>query len=96
MRYIVDIDETICTKEKDQHYSQSIPYHDRIQKINDLYDQGHEIWYWTARGMATGVDHYELTLSQLYTWGCRYHQLKMGKPSYDVWVDDKASWIFDQ
>jgi len=23
-----------------------------------------------------------------------YHQLWMCKPSYDVWVDDKAQWLF--
>lgn len=96
MRYIVDIDETICTKKPNDHYSQSVPYLDRIQKINDLYDNGNEIWYWTARGMSSGLDYYDLTISQLKKWNCKYNKIMMGKPSYDVWIDDKANWIFDK
>jgi hypothetical protein len=62
----------------------------RIQQINDLYDQGHTVIYWTARGGNSGLDWSELTKSQLQEWGCKYHQLSMGKPVYDVWIDDRA------
>jgi hypothetical protein len=55
-----------------------------------LYDEGHTIIYWTARGATTGLDWSELTKTQLDFWGCKYHELRMGKPMYDVWVDDKA------
>jgi len=93
MIYIVDIDNTICSN-KNSDYHNSIPYMDRIAKINHLYDSGHTIIYWTARGGSTGINWSEVTASQLKEWGCKYHELKMNKPSYDVWVDDKADWIF--
>jgi hypothetical protein len=89
MIYYVDVDGTICTNtEGDYHHAQ--PYMDRIHALNQLYDRGHEIHYWTARGSASGKDWTELTHNQLTDWGCRYSTLKLGKPSYDVWIDDKA------
>lgn len=94
MKYIVDIDGTICTQEKSGMYHLAQPYQSRIEQINTLYKQGHHVIYWTARGMSSGLDHYDLTQQQLNEWGCLYHELHMNKPSYDVWVDDKADWIF--
>lgn len=32
----------------------------------------------------------KLTKKQLKTWGVKYHKLLMCKPSYDLFVDDKA------
>ena len=34
-------------------YSQAQPYTKRIQKINTLYEEGHTIVYWIARGTLT-------------------------------------------
>lgn len=94
MIYIVDIDNTICSTGRDHlgnhDYEKSTPLHDRISYINSLWDEGHVIHYWTARGSSSGVDWLELTKSQLNDWGCKYHTVKCGKPSYDVWIDDKA------
>lgn len=87
--YIVDIDNTIC-KTRGNDYITSTPYLDRIEKINSLYDQGNTIIYWTARGGTSGLDWTELTNRQLVSWGCKYHEIRMRKPSYDIWVDDKA------
>lgn len=95
MRYIVDIDNTICYQDFPSNYPNSIPYLDRIAKVNKLFDEGHEIIYWTARGMVSGKDWRDLTLKQLSEWGCKYHELWMKKPAYDVWIDDKAHWIFE-
>ena len=89
MIYIIDIDNTIC-KTSNSDYQNSIPIHDRIEKVNSLYDQGHTVIYWTARGMNSGTDHTELTTNQLKLWKCKYTELRMFKPRYDVWVDDKA------
>ena len=33
---------------------------------------------------------YSLTLKQLNKWGLKFHKLLMGKPSYDIIIDDKA------
>lgn len=87
--YIVDIDNTICHTENSQ-YSLSRPFMDRIAKINELYNQGNRIIYWTARGGNSGIDWSEFTKTQLDSWGCCYHELRLGKPVYDIWVDDKA------
>ena len=41
---------------------------------------------------------YEQTFKQLKSWGVLFHELLMGKPSYDILIDDKSfnydeSWI---
>jgi len=94
MKYIVDIDGTICSQQRNGEYHLAQPYQERIAQINQLYDSGHHVVYWTARGMNTGVDYFLLTQQQLAKWNCKYHELRMQKPTYDVWIDDKAKWIF--
>ena len=93
MIYMVDIDQTICMTPfiDGRHvYDLSIPINYRIDEINKLYDNGHTIIYWTARGSGSGIDWTELTTQQLNDWGCKFHEVRLGKPSYDVWIDDKA------
>lgn len=94
MIYIVDIDDTICVspldKDGKKDYTKAEPFIDKIEKVNRLYDEGHIIHYWTARGGITGIDWTELTVKQLQNWGCKYHSVKTGKPAYDFWIDDKA------
>jgi len=89
----VDIDETICshpdTNDGPRDYANAIPLQDRISKINALYEQGENIIYWTARGTVTGIDWKDLTEKQLKSWGAKYDELKMGKPAYDLFIDDK-------
>ena len=101
----VDVDGTICSqhnspdfKDQPRDYMNIKPYRDRIQVINELYDQGHTIVYWTARGCLSGVDHSELTKEQLLRWGAKYHKLEMGnKPHFDMYICDKSfnseSWF---
>ena len=44
MKYIVDIDGTICTHDSpDTPYDQARPIKDRIHFFNQLFDAGHEI-----------------------------------------------------
>lgn len=89
MIYFVDIDETICDTPQDRDYSKSIPKKTRIKKINSLYMEGHTIIYWTARGTVTGKDWSEMTKKQFKEWGVKYHELKFGKPFYDLFIDDR-------
>lgn len=89
MIYYVDIDHTICDSGKSD-YNNAVPYTDRIAKINKLYDEGHQIHYWTARGGTSGIDWSELTIKQLAQWGCKYTSVNFKKPMYDFWIDDKA------
>ena len=53
MRYIIDIDGTICTNTYGK-YEEATPLPENIKKINCLYDGGYQIIYWTARGSTTG------------------------------------------
>lgn len=90
--YYVDVDGTLCNT-KGNDYVHSAP-DDRcrviIDKVNALYDAGHQIIIWTARGMGSGINHFDLTRHQLRDWGVKYHELHMGKPSFDIIIDDKA------
>ena len=86
----VDIDETICKYEDEREYPKAVPIRERIDKINKLYDDGHTIVYWTARGSVTKKDWAELTVMQLKEWGAKYHKVELGKPHYDLYIDDKS------
>ena len=93
MTYIFDIDGTICTQDGD--YEKAKPYWDRIKKINKLYSEGHTIHFLTARGMGRSQNENpslfeNLTQKQLQEWGVKYHELFMGKPCGDLYIDDKG------
>jgi phosphatidate phosphatase PAH1 len=98
MRYVVDIDGTICHTDLGRDYQDAVPYLKRIEYLNQLYDNGNIIVYFTARGMRrtnNNVDKakelfYDLTKSQLLSWEAKYHELILGKPSADVYLDDKS------
>lgn len=89
----VDIDNTICQTEGSD-YINSKPIKKYIGKINNLYNEGNTIIYWTARGGNSGKDWSELTNKQLTEWGCLYHEVIMNnKPSYDLLICDKTKRI---
>jgi hypothetical protein len=99
MRYVVDIDGTICYPGKDdKRYTHAVPRWDRIQVINKLYDEGHYVVYLTARGMGrfknsrmlSHKEFYDFTYDQLKSWGCKFHELHLGKPAADYYIDDKG------
>lgn len=97
MTYVIDIDGTICTN-TDGKYKEAQPLVERIDKINQLYDEGHLIVFFTARGMKSldgDVDSvyriwYAFTQEQLKKWNVKYTRLIMGKPSADYYIDDKG------
>ena len=89
MIYMVDIDGTIF-ETVNKNYPESKPIMNRINYFNKLYDKGHIIKYWTARGSGSGIDWYDLTLKQLQDAGAKFHEFNVGKPTYDIWIDDKA------
>ena len=92
MKIFVDIDNTICNTVGND-YNGSFPLHFNIIKINKLFDEGHEITYYTSRGGTTGLNWTALTTQQLNKWGCKFHHLRMDKPSFDILFDDKAKRI---
>jgi CMP-N,N'-diacetyllegionaminic acid synthase len=87
--YCIDIDGTICAT-IGTDYAGAQPIERRIAYVNRLFDEGHEIIFFTARGSLHGIDHEELTKSQLASWGVKYNRLQMGKPAADAYVDDRA------
>lgn len=92
--FCFDLDGVICTTPK-ADYTESLPHEWIIQKINALYNEGHTVKIYTARGSTTGIDWRALTERQLEEWGVQYHELIMGKPEADIFVDDKGMNIRD-
>ena len=100
--YVIDIDGTICSL-TDGNYKEATPFKKRIEVINELYEQGNTITLLTARGMGRCKNDAEAaerwfqgtTKAQLKEWGVKYHNLFFGKPSGDVYVDDKGVNDFD-
>ena len=86
----VDIDETICISPANRDYSKATPIEKNIKKINELYYNGNTIVYWTARGTVSGIDWTETTIKQLNEWGAKFHEVKLGKPHFDLYVCDKS------
>ena len=95
--FCFDIDNTICKTRKSE-YSKSRPIKKNIKIINKLFDEGHYIKIFTSRYMGrtnsnTKKAHklgYLKTSNQLKRWNLKYHELILGKPRYDVIIDDKS------
>ena len=99
-----DLDDVICFRNDGyeklgpKKYDYCQPYPENIKIVNSLYDEGHRIIVYTARGMSQFDGNVELIYKNLYQktkdhlkeWGLKYHSLVMGKIQYDVLVDDKA------
>ena len=94
MIYCFDIDGTLCSKDNED-YNYALPYKNRIEEVNKLYEKGEKIILFTARGAATGIDWKELTKKQLKDWNVKHHELRFGKPHADIFIDDKAQDIFN-
>tara|TARA_B100000886_G_C20031996_1_gene330251 strand:+ start:104 stop:478 length:375 start_codon:yes stop_codon:yes gene_type:complete len=92
-----DIDGVICKTNKND-YKSAEPILESVKMINKLYNHNFYIKLFTARFMGRNSDNCQkaknegliLTKKQLKTWGVKYHKLLMCKPSYDLFVDDKA------
>lgn len=97
MSICIDIDNTICATKKN-FYLHSKPIKSKIYFLNKLYDNGHKIILYTARFMGRNKNNpkklkaknYEFTYKQLKKWGLRFHELHLGKPSADLYIDDKS------
>lgn len=89
MIYCFDIDGTLCSNTFGK-YEKAKPIQNRINFVNRLYEEGHIIKLFTARGSTTKIDWRQLTESQLIEWGVKYTSLKLGKPEADIYIDDKG------
>ncbi len=92
--YCFDIDGTICSN-TDGDYENAKPFNKRIELVNKLFHEGHNIVYFTARGSTTGIDWKDFTKNQLKSWGALHHKLILSKPFADYYIDDKSYDPFD-
>ena len=88
-RYFIDLDNTLCNT-INSDYANSIPIQERIDYVNNLKSAGNHITIWTARGSKSKIDYKDLTIHQLNEWGVQYDDFLLGKPDYDVYLDDKS------
>ena len=97
MRVCFDIDGVLCNQ-VDGDYQQAQPNLLMIALLNRLYDRGDQIVLHTSRFMGRAKGDREeaerfgrdFTERQLDGWGVRYHELWMGKPRYDIVIDDRC------
>lgn len=93
--FVVDIDGVIATLVPSLRYEEAGPNPEVIRVINFLYQQGHRIILFTARGALTGQDWAGLTRQQMDAWGVMHHELRFGKPAADYYLDDKLLSVSD-
>jgi len=87
--YCFDLDETLCST-NGEDYADAEPKASRIEMVRMLFREGHTIKIHTARGTKTGIDWRLVTQNQLNDWGVPYHELQLGKPFADIYIDDKG------
>ena len=93
-----DIDNVICKTNNTNNYSKSVPIKKNIKVINEAYNNGFNVILYTARymgrynGNVSKVKKHvkSFTLKQLKKWGVKYHKIYFGKPSFDLFIDDKS------
>ena len=87
--YLIDIDGTICDdipNEEPERMLTANVYPDALKTLNNWYDQGHIICFFTSRT----EEHRGYTETWLKEHGFKYHSLLMGKPrggNYH-WIDN--------
>lgn len=92
-----DLDGVLCNQTAGD-YENACPNREAIGTLNKLYADGYRIIIFTSRFMNRNngdmieayKDGYEFTQQQLAAWGVKYHDLYMGKPAYDVLIDDRS------
>jgi len=93
--YCFDIDGVIAYLSPDKNYELAKPNESTIRKVNALYEAGHKIILFTARGTVTGKNWEKLTEQQMKDWNVQYHTLLFGKPDADYYIDDKNLFLKD-
>lgn len=98
-KLVVDLDGTLCTITTGLNkYFEAEPKQDVIDAVNKMWLEGWHVTVFTARGMETCDGDPELAYETwhkfTYLW-LREHRvcfdiLKFGKPSADLYLDDKS------
>ncbi|WP_290433325.1 5' nucleotidase, NT5C type, partial [Paramuribaculum intestinale] len=86
MQIVIDLDGTICREMRQFSRPLAEPIPGAVETVNELYDRGDTIIIYSARTWAE----YEVTVDWLRRHGVKYHQLMLGKPVGDLWIDDRS------
>jgi CMP-N-acetylneuraminic acid synthetase len=89
LTFCFDIDGLIAHKSPILDYSVAKPNTKVIETANYLRSLGHRVVIHTARGSSTGIDWEAITVKQLTEWGVEFDALTFGKPSADIYIDDR-------
>ncbi len=87
--YLIDIDGTITDdvpNEEPERMETCLPYSGSVEKINQWYEEGHIITFFTSRT----DEHRDVTINWLEKHGYKYHHLLLNKPrggNYH-WIDN--------
>lgn len=87
--FMIDIDGTICDdipNEEPERMGTCLPYVDALKMLNQWYDEGHIITFFTSRT----EEHRDVTETWLDKHGFKYHGILFGKPrggNYH-WIDN--------
>ena len=87
--YLIDIDGTICEdipNEEPERMVHALLFPDALETVNDWYEQGHIITFFTSRL----EEHRQVTEEWLKKHGFKFHGMMMGKPrggNYH-WIDN--------
>ena len=95
-----DLDNVLC-KTIGKDYKNAKPNKSHIKKVNELFDQGYMIKIFTGRYMGRNNENviaarkqgYRMTSNQLMEWKIKFHRLLFGKPSFDLFIDDKSIYF---
>lgn len=87
MKIAFDLDDTVLTQgSPDNNYRDSKAKPHMVEVVNKLYDEGHEIYFFTARHFK----HFVYTEQVLKEAGFKYHGLVLNKISVHLFVDDRG------
>jgi len=94
--FCFDLDNVLCESSSND-YTKSTPIEKNIQVLDLLKKKGHYIKIFTSRYMGRNRENkklaikqgYKFTKKQLKKWNVAYDELIFGKPSYDIFIDDK-------
>ena len=85
--FCFDIDKTLCQEVLlVEDYPHAEPILEMVEFVNELYQQGHTIYLYTARHTMQAL----MTKEWLEKYQVLYHHLFLGKPVADVYIDDLA------
>jgi uncharacterized HAD superfamily protein len=92
----IDLDGVVCSEEKtfDRPLARVLP--GAVEFIKTARQNGNLVVIWTARGW----EQYKMTVDWLQKNDIEFDQLVMGKPIFDVYIDDRAigheNWLNTQ